>query len=259
MTSDEQYYSTTLEKGLKVFSLFNSDHPGLTQTEIAKLTGINPTSVYRFVNTLVSLGYLSKDPQSKRVTPGTAAVLLANNILACSDLVQNVRPLIDEFFSRHNMTMDLALVDGDHLFIAYRRMAHGALSYHFPNLLTDLNCLALGKAFLAHLPREEMERILAHTGLARRTPDSIADPGLFSEEIARVRRQGYAIGNEEFIPGLLALAAPVFDSQTERVMGAVSVNGHTAQHTMEVLEREFAGKIVNLAEKISEVLPVIPR
>ncbi|MBT8371628.1 MAG: helix-turn-helix domain-containing protein, partial [Deltaproteobacteria bacterium] len=58
MSKEKYYFSKSLEKGLKILSLFNSEAPVLTQSEIAKTLGLNMTSTYRYINTLVELGYL---------------------------------------------------------------------------------------------------------------------------------------------------------------------------------------------------------
>jgi IclR family pca regulon transcriptional regulator len=57
---NDPYFSKTLEKGLVILNLFDRDHSNRGLSEISKLTGINKTSVYRFVNTLLQLGYLRR-------------------------------------------------------------------------------------------------------------------------------------------------------------------------------------------------------
>ena len=57
MASENQYFSTSLEKGLKILSLFTKESPALTQSEISRTIGLNMTSTYRFVNTLVKPGF----------------------------------------------------------------------------------------------------------------------------------------------------------------------------------------------------------
>ena len=61
MSKGKYYFSKSLEKGLNVLALFNKERPVLTQSEIAKTLGLNMTSTYRYINTLVELGLLEKD------------------------------------------------------------------------------------------------------------------------------------------------------------------------------------------------------
>ena len=95
--STHKYFAKTLEKGLQILSLFNESRPSLTQTELSRITGINMTSTYRLINTLVILGYLRRDDDSKRIKVGTKAILLGNNFLKAADFLQIVKPMVDDF------------------------------------------------------------------------------------------------------------------------------------------------------------------
>ena len=91
----KKYFLSTLEKGLKVLSLFNHERTQISQIEIAKLIDTDKTSTYRLVNTLVILGFLKKDPQSKLLKLGTQSFTLAQNFIQGFDLLQIIRPVID--------------------------------------------------------------------------------------------------------------------------------------------------------------------
>ena len=61
----DPYFSKTIEKGLVILSLFDRNHPHISLVEISRKLGINKTSTYRFVNTLVQLNYIKKSPETK--------------------------------------------------------------------------------------------------------------------------------------------------------------------------------------------------
>jgi DNA-binding IclR family transcriptional regulator len=100
------------------------------------------------------------------------------------------------------------------------------------------HCISSGKALLAYLPQQRLERILAR-GLPRFTEKTIVDPTLLREEMKRVRQQGYAVAQEELEIGLSAVAAPIWNHEGE-VVAAVSVSGPSF--------RLSSGKIPELAE-----------
>ena len=79
---NEQYYSKTLEKGLIILDLFDRDHQYRSLSEISRLTGINKTSTYRFVNTLVQLGYLRKSTTNKSLRLGPRAFVLGHHFFS---------------------------------------------------------------------------------------------------------------------------------------------------------------------------------
>ena len=66
--SSKQYYSTSLERGMSILRLFTKDRGTWTLTQISKNLDLNKTSTFRFVNTLVQLGYLRKDPNPKLIS-----------------------------------------------------------------------------------------------------------------------------------------------------------------------------------------------
>jgi DNA-binding IclR family transcriptional regulator len=85
------------------------------------------------------------------------------------------------------------------------------------------HCISSGKALLAYLPQQRLERILAK-GLPRFTERTITDPVRLREELRRIRQQGYAVAQEELEVGLSAVAAPIWNHEGE-VVAAVSVSG----------------------------------
>jgi DNA-binding IclR family transcriptional regulator len=74
------------------------------------------------------------------------------------------------------------------------------------------HCTASGKTFMASLPKAERRRLVNVMKLDRMTANTIVDPDALLAELARVARQGYAIDDEEFMDGMVAIAVPVFDT-----------------------------------------------
>ena len=83
-TKTKPYYSKTLEKGLIILDLFDRDHQHRGLSEISRLTGINKTSTYRLVNTLVQMGYLRKSIHNKSLRLGPRAFVLGHHFFMVS-------------------------------------------------------------------------------------------------------------------------------------------------------------------------------
>ena len=92
----ESYFSKTIEKGLRILNLFNQGRTRLSLKMISEEIGINKTSAFRYINTLVQLGYLKKDPQTKLLEIGPKAVYLSYTITKSFNLLQIIKPLVDE-------------------------------------------------------------------------------------------------------------------------------------------------------------------
>ena len=86
-----------------------------------------------------------------------------------------------------------------------------------------LHCTAIGKAILAHLPRDEVEQIVTSAGMASRTPATITDVPALHAELAAVRERGYALDDEENEPTVRCIGAVVLD-RSGRPRGGVSVS-----------------------------------
>ena len=87
-----------------------------------------------------------------------------------------------------------------------------------------LHCTALGKAILAHLPRERVDEIVERHGLPPQTDRTITDEATLHEELGRVREDGVAYDDEEILQGLRCVAAPIVDHRGV-LHGSISVSG----------------------------------
>jgi len=251
------YFSKTIEKGLRILNLWDRDHLALSMNDISKAAGINLTSTYRFVNTYLELGYLRRDPRTKLVTLGPMAVSLGKRLLEGLDLNQIIIPLVDSAYHQYGISIDVALCHEDTLFVAYRREAEHTLVYPQPLRIKELHCTALGKAFLSSLPGEELKKILGGSDFEKRTENTITKRPQLLTDLARIRRRGYSLNNEEYVIGLIAIGAPLVDSDTRRIFGAVCFNSNTIQHSITDLEKEYGKIIKRLAKDISESIPSV--
>ncbi len=253
----ESYFSKSLEKGLKVLSLFNRDNPVLTQTEIAKRLGLNMTSTYRYINTLVEMGYLEKEGSSKLIRPSIFCLAFCNNLLRASDHRRLIKALVDEVHARHNITIDVAISVDDDMMRIYHREAADTLTYTLPDFTR--NCLhntALGKAVLSTLPVDELRRRVIDVNLSARTAQTITSHDRLLEELFEAKRKGYAVNNEEYLPGLIAIAAPLVHPATGRGVGGVSFDFSVLQRGLIDIETQYASVLLQLAERLSAAIPL---
>ena len=196
MSKGKYYFSKSLEKGLKILSLFDGETPVLTQSEIAKTLGLNMTSTYRYINTLEELGYLEKDAKTKEIRPTVLCLLLCNNLMRATDRMRLIQTVVDRVHGENNISIDVALVVDDSLRRLYHREAEETLTYSLPD--NSQNCLhntALGKAFLSCLPEDEMQDRIDKLVLTVKTEKNDHDEekaavGTESGQAARLRHVG---------------------------------------------------------------------
>jgi DNA-binding IclR family transcriptional regulator len=115
-----------------------------------------------------------------------------------------------------------------------------------------LHCSAPGKVLLAHASAEYSQRLAAE-GFERRTENTLISAEALAEDLALVRRRGWATDNEEFGRGILCFAVPVFD-HTGNVVAAVGTSVTTVSYSLSSLIDHVGPKIIATGRAISQRL-----
>ncbi len=255
MTSDaNSYFSSTLEKGLIILNLFDRDHPSRSLSEISRITGINKTSVYRFVNTLVQMGYLRKSENNRLIRLGPKAFVMGHHFFHGFDILQSVKPIIDKTFLDHKVSIDSALLHGHMLISLYRREMPNLIYFRLPLLMEDLYARAMGKAVLANLEPKEVESLLANIKIKKLTPNTLTGKQKIIKEVKITRNRGYSINNEEYVEGLICIGAPIVNYRDNAIVGAVSLDFPTSEYSLDTIQKEYPGVLTKLASEVSEAV-----
>lgn len=256
VSKGKYYFSKSLEKGLNILSLFCKEMPVLTQSQVARALDLNMTSTYRYINTLVEMEYLEKDAKTKEIRPTLQSMLFCNNLLGATDRIRLITRVVDRVHSENNISIDVALVVDESLQRLYYREAEETLTYSLPD--NSKNCLhntALGKAYLSSFPEEATPARIDRLLLEAKTEKTITTKEKLLEELEGVRSRGYAISEEEYLPGLLAIGAPLVNPLDGKGVGAVSFDFSVLQHHAEEISTRYARQIVRVAKQLSELLP----
>jgi IclR family transcriptional regulator, acetate operon repressor len=111
---------------------------------------------------------------------------------------------------------------------------------------------ASGKLFLAFSPKRLRDRLLTSAPLIAHTKNTLTTLRELETEFARIRRDGYALDNEEYLPGICCLSVPIMNDQ-EKVIAAVSAHGPTSRMNAEQAI-EFLPQLKEAAEQIAQTL-----
>jgi IclR family pca regulon transcriptional regulator len=252
-----QYFSKTLEKGLIILDLFDRDHQYRGLSEISRLTGINKTSTYRLVNTLVHLGYLRKSINNKSLRLGPKAFVLGHHFFHGFDIFQSVKPIIDKTSLEQKISIDSALLHGRTLISLYRREMANLIYFRLPLIMEELYARAMGKAVLANLDPAELSKILAEIQFKKHTPNTLPDKDAILKDIELTRSRGYSINNEEYVEGLICIGAPLMNFRENTVVGAVSLDFPTSEYSLDSIMKNFPGVLTKLASQLSETVTSI--
>ncbi len=248
------YFSSTLEKGLIILNLFDRDHSSRRLSEISKITGINKTSVYRYVNTLVRMGYLRKSENNRLLRLGPKAFVLGHHFFHGFDIFQSVKPIIDKTFLDYKVSIDSALLHEHVLISLYRRELPNLIYFRLPVIMEDLYARAMGKAVLAKLDPAELVRIIADTQIKRLTSHTLSSKKKILNDIELTRARGYSINNEEYIEGLICIGAPIMNYREKSIVGAVSLDFPASDYSLDAIQKHYPGILTKLANEVSEAV-----
>jgi DNA-binding IclR family transcriptional regulator len=245
---------STLDRGLRILELLAGEEAksGLTLTELGRALGMHRSTLFRFLATLRARGYIDRDPVTDRYRLGSRVLTIAGAFLDNLDIRHVARPALQDLCNRTHELVHLATLDhGEVVTIERIEGKHPVSLQTGVGARRPVYCTASGKAILACLPAETVDRILAQ-GMAAYTPRTITSPELMHEHLAEVRRLGYAVDDEERIEGVRCAAAPVF-GHDGTVAGAISVAAPVQRASLERLQ-QLGEEVRMTAEEISRQL-----
>ncbi len=220
-----QFILSTLDKGLIVLELLAREGGarGLTLTELSRALRMNRTTLFRFLTTLRARGYVERDRATDRYRLGIRVLFLSSSLLGTLDLRRVAAPHLEKLCDLTGELIQLTVPDDDAMVTLDRVLSKQTLALQTAEIgaRRPMYCTAGGKATLAHLPPEEVTRILTG-GMPQRTPHTITTPEAMRDNLREVRERGYSWDDEEWIAEVRCVAAPVFD-HTGAVVGTVSV------------------------------------
>ena len=226
----------SLEKALDVLEAVGEAPQGLTQTAITERLALPRTTVYRLLATLVARGLLRRDPLRKVYCLGFRCFEMARKAHAAPDLVAAAAGELRTLRDVTGETSYLAALDGLEVISlerfdgAHSQRSHSALGERKP-----VYCTSQGKAILSAMPAEARDALLRDIPLKALTPHTITDRRRLSAELKITAARGWSMDDEEIVPGVRCVGAPVVDAEG-RVRGALSVAGPVWRITRERAE-----------------------
>ena len=255
-------FSQSLERGLAVLSAFTSTRPLIGVSELAREVGLSRSSAHRYIATLTSLGYLEQDRQTRKYRLGPRVLDLGFSAINSMELRQIALPDLQSLSDSTGPTVTLAILDGvDIVYIERCRSASIGqreidLNLHVGSRLPAY-CTSMGKVLLAGLDSEELDARIARMELSRRGPNTIVGVTALVDELARVRRHGIAVNNEELAYGLRSIAVPVRGREGDDV-AAINLAVHRSLVSMEDLVARLGPALKTTAAEISARIGLRP-
>jgi DNA-binding IclR family transcriptional regulator len=238
-----------LSKVLKIFDLLQSHPFGLDLRAISTEAGINKSTAYRFLAHLEREGYLMRDDAGSYLL-GMKLLQLGARGNHRTILDQAAAPVMQELWKATEETVNVGVLDvGQVLYVAVLESPHAFRLVSKIGMRRPLYSTALGKAMLAFAPEDEKPHMLSSLNFQALTPYTLTSHTQLRSELENVRRQGYALDNEENVLGARCIGAPVLNAMGE-AFAAISLSAPITRISTEKIGM-FAVAVKSAAAEIA--------
>jgi len=245
----------SLARGLSILGSFDASNPIMGITELARMTSLPKSTVYRLIQTLCALRYVIPDDISNKYMLGPKVLDLGFTVLSSLDLKDVAAPYLRMLSKSSGETVNLAILDGWQLVYVERLKTQKIvnINLHIGSRL-ELYNTSMGRVLAAFQSEDWLSQYLEylkHIPEARR--HCLNGGKIFRGILADVKEKGYAINNEELAPGLRSVAAPVQNRQS-KVIGAVNIAVSSSFFSLERLKQELLPPLLETTQAISAAL-----
>ena len=237
-----------VERTLDALSILSKEPGGLSVTELSDKMRIPPSSAHRILSCLKKQHFVSQNADNRKYQIGYKLLTLSSNINKENVFTRTAKPFMRELADKINKTVTLCTMEGDNVVcLDYIENQDTSLFLVRTGFAMPPHATSTGKVMQAYMPPERVRRIyqkhVSHQ-LTVYTNTSLHD---FVKELEEIRKNGYAICDEELQLGVQGIACPIFDS-TGRIAGSVAF---TALKSDNAINPHSISLLKHCAERIS--------
>lgn len=222
--------------------------------EISAALDLHKSTVHRLLMSLVYMGYAKQDETTQKYMLSYKIVNMAGKILDRMDILQVAKPYLERLSDLSGEAVHLVQREGNHILYIYKIEAKvGTIRMvSHVGMIHPMYCSGVGKAIMATLPEREVKQIWNESVIEKKTDKTVTDYDEMQKLLEEVRRNGYALDDEENEKGVRCIAACLHGYQNE-VKYAFSISGPTSRMTRERV-MELAVDVKKVQEELSREL-----
>jgi DNA-binding IclR family transcriptional regulator len=249
---ESAYHTRAVTRAFQILESFTVQDFELSVADLYDRLGIHKSTLVRLLQCLVDEGFIEQSPVTGGYRLGIKTFELGSlyHRVRMMNIGVLARPSMQQLAGRLHLSANLAIRDRHEIVYVETvepigsplRMAYSAGDRF------GVHHTALGKALIAFLSPEELEDLLEQIKLVSLTPRTITTAEKLAEELWEVRERGYAVDDEESLPGLRCVGAPIWSH--DRVVAALSASGSTLLATREQVG-EIGAAVMETARAIS--------
>ena len=242
---------SSLDKSLQVIELLSKNPQGLSLSDLTQNLGYPKSTIHHMLSTFLPYDYVTQDPETKKYRLGFRFLSISKTILDNIDIRTIAHKHLRKLHQKCNEAVHLYILRNGHLVCLDKiEEPGGGLSLAtYIGFRTDPHAAASGKVLLSELSHKAIAEMYKDRPLRVYGKNTITSFAQLFEELENIKKQGFAIDNEEYYEGALCIAAPL--RAGGRIEAAISVTGSIFTMTMDRINRELSVLITSTAEAIS--------
>jgi IclR family pca regulon transcriptional regulator len=246
-----RYYVEALGRGLSVLDCFIADPGPHALVELSRRVGLGMPTTLRLIRTLEEAGYVRQDPRTKRYRLSWKMLQLQDVTSSILDYADLARPHLEDLAETLGEATGMAVLDGTEVRHAIRVSSRRIMAPNIPpGAVFPAHATAMGKVLLAELDPDLVRDLAARHPFVRYTPTTVTSVDEFLAQLQDVAREGYAVSDAEWEPGLRSVAAPV-RTRDGRVVAAVCALSLQSAMTVRAMQQRFLPAVIRTARAIS--------
>jgi DNA-binding IclR family transcriptional regulator len=241
--------SATALRALKVLEALAHSRDALSAAEVAGIIGVERTTAYRMLMTLIEAGYVVRDQRTRAYRLGYKVLTLSRAMLSGNEKTEFVAACLRKISARTGEAAHYSVLERDCAVLVQRAMGTQLVTIDFQiGDRAPLHCTSIGKVLLAYQDSAAIEAAIVR-GLPRFARNTITDPTRLRAELRKVRVQRYAYDDMEFADDMRCVAVPVIEKDG-RVTSGISLSGPTSRYSRQKL-RELRDCALAAARELS--------
>lgn len=246
---------TSIEKTFMILKRLAHEPYEMTALELSEELKINRSTVHRILNTLKNQMLVLQNPFNKKYSLGPECYHIGIAYLNNQSNSEQIRYILNEVAMETKQSVGYAMLVGGRIINIYEIENYQPIKIGYrPGSYYPIHCGVYGKTIMAfYEPIEELREIVYCSDLYRKTPYTITDPEELLKEYEKIRKNGYAISDEENLLGAIGIGAPVRNSKGKVIacVGVACLKSNLKDNELEFIKN----KVIEGAQKISKLLP----
>ena len=245
----------SIEKALDLLELLSDNKKEMGITEINRELHMGISTIHRILTTLKYRDYIVQNQQTSKYMLGTKLFILGCKVQNTTNLIKVVTPFLQRLSQNTNETINFAILEGREAIYLFKIESKEMLKAGIElGTKVAAHCTSLGKVLLAFLPEQEFMMLYSNNNekLPTFTPNSISSVEELKKCLKKIKKQGYAIDEEEFKIGVNCLGVPIINNEGKAI-AAISISGPVSRFSLFEMEK-VKSMLIALSRDISKQL-----